>query len=54
MPVFQGSGRGDLYVEYNVVLPRQLSPERRRSKSVSFEVLAGADLFICFRVGGSI
>ncbi|KAF8589816.1 DnaJ-domain-containing protein [Ramaria rubella] len=30
MPIFRGSGHGDLYVEYTVVLPTQLSPEVRK------------------------
>lgn len=32
MPIHQGSGHGDLYVEYNVVLPTSLSPDLKRRK----------------------
>ena len=32
MPIFEGTGYGDLYVEYSVVLPAQLSPGLRKSK----------------------
>ena len=34
MPVFGSDLHGDLYVEYKVVLPVQLSPKMRRSKSI--------------------
>jgi len=30
MPLFQQSGHGNLYVEYNVVLPVELSSDMRR------------------------
>ncbi|KAI0661750.1 DnaJ-domain-containing protein [Cubamyces menziesii] len=30
MPIFEGTGYGDLYVEYNVVLPSEISPETRK------------------------
>lgn len=30
MPIFGESGHGDLYVEYNVVLPNKLSPQMRK------------------------
>lgn len=33
MPVFEESGHGDLYIEYNVVLPNSLSPQMRKRKS---------------------
>lgn len=32
MPLFEQSGHGNLYVEYNVVLPVKLGPDMRRSK----------------------
>ena len=32
MPIYGRSFRGDLFVEYNVVLPVELSPQLRRSK----------------------
>lgn len=35
MPIFQGSGHGDLFVEYNVVLPTTLAPSLRKSKAIS-------------------
>jgi DnaJ-related protein SCJ1 len=34
MPVFGSDFHGDLYVEYKVVLPLELSPEMRNSKSL--------------------
>lgn len=33
MPLFEQSGHGNLYVEYNVVLPVELNPDTRRSKA---------------------
>ena len=30
MPIFEGTGFGDLYIEYNVVLPNKLSPDLRK------------------------
>jgi DnaJ-related protein SCJ1 len=33
MPIFEQSSHGDLFVEYNVVLPVELHPELRRSES---------------------
>ncbi|KAH0833301.1 putative chaperone DnaJ [Lanmaoa asiatica] len=33
MPLFEQSGHGNLYVEYSVVLPVELSPDMRRSKA---------------------
>lgn len=38
MPIFEGSGDGDLFVEYNVVLPVELSNDMRRSKSRVFRI----------------
>jgi DnaJ-class molecular chaperone len=32
MPIFLQSGHGDLYVEYNVVLPVELNANLRRSE----------------------
>ena len=32
MPIFEQSGHGDLFVEYNVVLPVELNANLRRSK----------------------
>jgi len=37
MPIFQGYGHGDLYVEYNVVLPTQLAPEVRKKLEDAFK-----------------
>lgn len=31
MPIFDEEGSGDLFIEYNVVLPSQLSPELKKS-----------------------
>jgi DnaJ-class molecular chaperone len=31
MPIFEGHGHGDLYVEFNVVLPATLSTDTRSS-----------------------
>ena len=36
MPIFEGTGHGDLYVEYNVVLPNKLSPELRKRMYQAF------------------
>ncbi|KAH8100878.1 DnaJ-domain-containing protein [Cristinia sonorae] len=30
MPIYEGTGYGDLYVEYNVILPNKLSPQLRK------------------------
>lgn len=38
MPVFEGPGAGNLFVEYNVVLPVQLSLDVRRSTYKSCRV----------------
>jgi len=35
MPVFEGHGHGDLFIEFNVVLPEQISPELRKSELVA-------------------
>lgn len=32
MPHFESSGHGDLFVEYIVVLPTEISPQTRRSE----------------------
>lgn len=37
MPIFQGTGYGDLFIEYNVVLPTQLSPELRKDLEQAFK-----------------
>ena len=34
MPIFGGNAHGNLYVEYKVVLPLELSSNMRRSKSL--------------------
>jgi len=34
MPIFGSDFYGDLYVEYKVVLPLELSPKMRRSESL--------------------
>jgi DnaJ-class molecular chaperone len=31
MPLFEQSEHGDLFIEYNVVLPTEISPQSRRS-----------------------
>lgn len=35
MPIFEGPGHGDLFIEFNVVLPERISPELRKSESVA-------------------
>lgn len=35
MPIFEGHGHGDLFIEFNVVLPERISPELRKSESVA-------------------
>lgn len=32
MPIFSQHGHGNLFIEYNVVLPVELGPEMRQSK----------------------
>lgn len=32
MPVFEGTGYGDLFIEYNVVFPAQLTSGLRKGK----------------------
>jgi DnaJ-class molecular chaperone len=32
MPIFEGHGHGDFFVEFNVVLPERISPELRKSE----------------------
>lgn len=32
MPIFEGTGHGDLFVTYNVVLPTSLNAELKQSK----------------------
>ena len=32
---FEGHGHGDLFIEFNVVLPEQISPELRKSELVA-------------------
>lgn len=32
MPIYNGYGKGDLFVEYNVVLPMDVSAQSRKSK----------------------
>jgi len=36
MPEFERSSHGDLFVEYNVVLPSELSMHTRRSELIAF------------------
>ena len=38
MPIYGESAYGDMYVEYNVVLPNSLSPEMKRSELFMFPV----------------
>ena len=33
MPIFESDSHGDLYVEYKVILPLELSPKMHESKS---------------------
>jgi len=35
MPVFEQSGYGDLYIEYNVVLPVDLGSDMRKSETLT-------------------
>lgn len=35
MPIFGQSGRGDLFIEYNVILPKSLSPQMRKRVYIS-------------------
>lgn len=35
MPIFEGHGHGDLFIEFNVVLPERISPELRKSELVA-------------------
>jgi len=39
MPIFGTESYGDLYVEYKVVLPLELSPEMHRSKLLLQQIL---------------
>lgn len=43
MPVFEGTGHGDLYVEYNVVLPTSLSPDLKRRLADAFHATRTKD-----------
>lgn len=36
MPLFEQSGRGNLFIEYNVVLPVELGPDMRQSKTRNY------------------
>ncbi|KAI0783681.1 DnaJ-domain-containing protein [Abortiporus biennis] len=36
MPVFESTGYGDLYIEYNVVLPKSVSPSMRKRLAEAF------------------
>jgi DnaJ-related protein SCJ1 len=45
MPLFEKKGFGDLYVEYNVVLPASLPTETRRSGSPKQQTSITADKF---------
>ncbi|KAF9468107.1 hypothetical protein BDZ94DRAFT_1247201 [Collybia nuda] len=38
MPEYGSSGHGDLFVEYNVVLPMEISPQTRRKLTEAFQV----------------
>ncbi|KAH7341688.1 hypothetical protein B0J17DRAFT_714841 [Rhizoctonia solani] len=42
MPIFEGTGHGDLFVTYNVVLPATLGDELKRKLSKAFASRAGA------------
>jgi DnaJ-class molecular chaperone len=33
MPIFEGTGHGDLFITYNVVLPNSLTEEVKQSQS---------------------
>lgn len=44
MPIYQQSGFGDLFIEYNVVLPVEISSHARRSMFLIFPSLLGNDL----------
>ncbi|KAI0077903.1 DnaJ-domain-containing protein [Panus rudis PR-1116 ss-1] len=36
LPIFNGNGYGDLFIEYNVVLPKSLSPEMKKRVAEAF------------------
>ncbi|KAG9098304.1 DnaJ- protein scj1 [Ceratobasidium sp. 392] len=42
MPIFEGTGHGDLYVQYNVVLPSSLNSDLKQKLSEAFASRAGA------------
>lgn len=46
MPVFGSNFHGDLYVEYKVVLPLELSPKMRRSE-ILLPLIPGRFLNLC-------
>lgn len=56
MPHFEQPTYGDLYVEYNVVLPVEISAQTRRSEWF-YSIPAATDLFVelaeAFRASGS-
>jgi DnaJ-class molecular chaperone len=39
MPIFEGTGHGDLYVEYNVVLPSSLNSDLKQSESFTVSLI---------------
>ncbi|KAG9102988.1 DnaJ- protein scj1 [Ceratobasidium sp. 370] len=42
MPIFEGTGHGDLYIQYNVVLPSSLNSDLKQKLSEAFAGRAGA------------
>ncbi|KAG8743654.1 DnaJ- protein scj1 [Ceratobasidium sp. 414] len=42
MPIFEGTGHGDLYIQYNVVLPSSLNSDLKQKLSEAFASRAGA------------
>lgn len=57
MPIFEGTGHGDLYIQYNVVLPTSLSPELKTSKSAKFnkgDYILKVINFLINRIVGSV
>jgi len=58
MPIFGSDYYGDLYVEYKVVLPLELSPKMRRSESLlpsmSMNLMSSIPNLVPFRTGSSL
>ena len=51
MPVFGNPDvKGDLFVEYNVILPVEISPEMRRSKLLSHANYISSTVLVSLRL----